>query len=125
MASRGTTKRKILDLAESLLQQRGYNAFSYHHLSSELGIKNAAIHYHFPSKEGLGIKIIERTHDRFKKWTSNPENRILSAKEQLDWFIKSYLMIMTMFMNLASISLLKRGSGRIARLGAWARLDMS
>ena len=90
MASRGTTKRKILDLAESLLQQRGYNAFSYHHLSSEMGIKNAAVHYHFPSKEGLGVRIIERTHDRFKKWTNNPENRILSTKDQLDWFIKSY-----------------------------------
>ena len=90
MATRGTTKRKILDLAESLLQLRGYNAFSYHHLSSELGIKNAAIHYHFPSKEALGVNIIERTHHRFKKWTSNPEHRILSAKEQLEWFVKTY-----------------------------------
>jgi AcrR family transcriptional regulator len=90
MASRGATKRKILDLAESLLQRRGYNGFSYHHLSTELGIKNAAIHYHFPSKEDLGNLIIERTRERFLKWTNNPENRILSTKEQLDWFIKSY-----------------------------------
>jgi len=90
MASRGTTQRKILDLAESLLQRRGYNAFSYHHLSHELGIKNAAIHYHFPTKESLGLEIIKRTRDRFNKWTNNPEHRILAAKEQLDWFVKSY-----------------------------------
>jgi AcrR family transcriptional regulator len=90
MASRGSTKRKILDLAESLLQRRGYNAFSYHHLSQELGIKNAAIHYHFPSKEVLGLQIIERTSDRFKKWTNNHEHRILPTKNQFDWLVKSY-----------------------------------
>ena len=72
------------------MQRRGYNAFSYHHLSKDLGIKNAAIHYHFPSKEDLGVSIIERTRDRFKKWTSNPENRVLPIKEQLTWLIKSY-----------------------------------
>jgi len=90
MAIRGVTKRKILDLAESLLQRRGYNAFSYHHLSQELGIKNAAIHYHFPTKEALGLQIIERTRDRFNKWTNHPEHRILPTKDQFDWFIKSY-----------------------------------
>ncbi len=90
MAMRGSTKRKILDLAESLLQRRGYNAFSYHHLSQELGIKNAAIHYHFPTKEALGLQIIERTRDRFSKWTNHPEHRILPTKDQFDWFIKSY-----------------------------------
>ena len=61
MAPRGTTKRRILDLAENLLQRLGYNGFSYQHLSKELGIKNAAIHYHFPTKEELGVEIIERT----------------------------------------------------------------
>ncbi len=90
MAIRGLTKRKILDLAESLLQRRGYNAFSYHHLSQELGIKNAAIHYHFPTKEALGLQIIERTRGRFNKWTNHPEHRILPTKDQFDWFIKSY-----------------------------------
>ncbi len=90
MASRGTTKRKILDLAENLLQRLGYNGFSYHHLATELGIKNAAIHYHFPSKEDLGIAIIERTKGRFYKWIYNPENRVLPVRQQLEWFVKIY-----------------------------------
>lgn len=90
MAARGTTKRKILDLAENLLQRLGYNGFSYQHLSKELGIKNAAIHYHFPTKEELGVEIIGRTRRRFNKWTNHPENRILPVKEQFDWLIKSY-----------------------------------
>ena len=47
------TKRVILDLAESLLQEKGFNGFSYAHIATELGVKNAAIHYHFPTKEAL------------------------------------------------------------------------
>ena len=90
MPNRGTTRRKILDLAENLLQQLGYNGFSYQHLSTALGIKNAAIHYHFPSKEDLGMAIIERTKGRFYKWTNNPENRVLPVGKQLDWFVKIY-----------------------------------
>ena len=90
MAGKGITKRKILDLAELQLQRLGYNGFSYHHLSQELGIKNAAIHYHFPTKEALGVHIIERTKGRFNKWVNHPENRILPVRQQLDWFIKTY-----------------------------------
>ena len=88
--SKGTTKRKILDLAELMLQRLGYNGFSYHHLSNELGIKNAAIHYHFPTKEALGVQIIQRTRERFGKWVNNPENRIMPVRHQLEWFVKTY-----------------------------------
>lgn len=90
VASRGTTKRKILDLAELLLQRLGYNGFSYHHLSRELGVKNAAIHYHFPTKEELGVQIIARTRGRFTKWVNHPENRVLPVRQQLDWFVATY-----------------------------------
>ncbi len=90
MSTRQTTRRKILELGEHLVQIRGFNAFSYNHISQELGIKNAAIHYHFPSKEQLGLKIIEATHDRFHKWVNHPEHRIMPVPVQLDWFFKIY-----------------------------------
>ncbi|MDH3709460.1 MAG: TetR/AcrR family transcriptional regulator [Cyclobacteriaceae bacterium] len=90
MSIRQATRRKILELGEDLMQKRGFNAFSYHHISSELGIKNAAIHYHFPSKESLGRQIIKNTHERFSKWISHPEHRVLPVAEQLDWLIKIY-----------------------------------
>jgi TetR/AcrR family transcriptional repressor of nem operon len=44
------TSRTILNLAESFLQDKGFNGFSYAYIASELGVKNAAIHYHFPTK---------------------------------------------------------------------------
>ena len=61
----GNTKQKILQLGEKLLKEKGINAFSYHDISSALGVKNAAIHYHYGSKEDLLLAIIEDSRMRF------------------------------------------------------------
>src|SRR5215208_5867136 len=83
-------QRAILDLAESLLQDRGFNGFSYAHVAGELGVKNAAIHYHFPSKEVLACAVIQRYHDRFQLWINNARIKNLSPQEKLDWFFSIY-----------------------------------
>ena len=62
------TREEILNCAEELWQRRGYNGFSYHHIAVQLNIRNAAIHYHFPSKESLGVALIQRYRARFAEW---------------------------------------------------------
>lgn len=62
------TRDQILDIAEDLLQERGFNAFSYKDISTVMGIKNAAIHYHFPTKSDLGDALINRFIKRFEEW---------------------------------------------------------
>jgi len=84
------TQRAILDLAESFLQDKGFNGFSYAHIASELGVKNAAIHYHFPSKEALACAVIQRYRDRFQLWINNARIKGLSSQEKLDWFFSIY-----------------------------------
>ncbi len=84
------SKRTILNLAESLLQDKGFNGFSYAHISSELGVKNAAIHYHYPTKEALGCAVVKRYRDRFQLWINNARVKDLSSNEKLDWFFSIY-----------------------------------
>jgi TetR/AcrR family transcriptional repressor of nem operon len=84
------SKRTILNLAESLLQDKGFNGFSYAHIAAQLGVKNAAIHYHFPSKEDLSIAVVQRYRERFKLWTNNARIKNLSPEEKLDWFFSIY-----------------------------------
>jgi TetR/AcrR family transcriptional repressor of nem operon len=60
----GTTVR-ILDVAERMLQVRGYNGFSYGDVATELGITRAALHYHYKGKAELGQALIERYATRF------------------------------------------------------------
>ena len=61
------TREKILDLADNLLRKRGYNAFSYKDIGEAIGIKTAAVHYHFPTKESLGAAVLEREIQAFRR----------------------------------------------------------
>ncbi len=65
-AKRNTAQR-ILDSAERLVQQRGFNAFSYADIAGELGVTKASLHYHFPDKGGLGEALITRYAERFAR----------------------------------------------------------
>ncbi len=90
MVRNSNTKRMIMDLAESFIQEKGFNGFSYAHIAKELNVKNAAIHYHFPSKETLVAAVMQRYSDRFKLWINNSRVKDLSPEEKLDWFFNIY-----------------------------------
>jgi len=85
------TREKIMELGENLIRTKGYNAFSYQDISSELGIKNAAIHYYFPSKENLGTSIVKTNIQRFEEMVDNMHSRGFDEWQQLDSFIKIYV----------------------------------
>ena len=61
------TRKEIIRIADQLIRLRGYNAFSYADIAKELRIKNAAIHYHFPSKADLGVEVIKGAVSRFEE----------------------------------------------------------
>ena len=90
MVKIANSKRTILNMAEDLLLVKGFNGFSYAHIASELGVKNAAIHYHFPTKEELGRAVIKRYRDRFQLWINNPRVKDLSPEKKMDWFFGIY-----------------------------------
>jgi TetR/AcrR family transcriptional regulator, transcriptional repressor for nem operon len=58
------TAMRVLDVAERLVQVRGFNGFSYADVAAELRITKAALHYHFASKGELGAALIDRYCDR-------------------------------------------------------------
>ena len=90
MVRNTNTKRAIMDLAETFIQEKGFNGFSYAHIAKELDVKNAAIHYHFPTKEELACAVIQRYRDRFQLWINNARVKDLSPQEKLDWFFSIY-----------------------------------
>jgi TetR/AcrR family transcriptional regulator, transcriptional repressor for nem operon len=61
----GDTAERVLDVAERLVQLRGFNAFSYADVSAELGITKASLHYHYPGKAELGVALLNRYTERF------------------------------------------------------------
>jgi TetR/AcrR family transcriptional repressor of nem operon len=93
MVRNTNTKRAILDLAESFLQDKGYNGFSYAHIAAELDVKNAAVHYHYPAKDDLARAVIKRYRDRFQLWVNNARVKDLTPDKKLDWFFAMYASI--------------------------------
>jgi TetR/AcrR family transcriptional repressor of nem operon len=64
-AAPSETANRILDIAERLVQTRGFNAFSYADVAETLHVTKASLHYHFPTKAKLGEHLIERYRASF------------------------------------------------------------
>jgi len=63
--TRPDTSQRILDIAERLVQTRGYNGFSYADIAEAMRVTKASLHYHFPAKADLGSRLIERYERKF------------------------------------------------------------
>lgn len=84
-----STKDKIVDLGENLIKSKGYNAFSFKDISGPLEIKNAAVHYHFPSKEDLGKSIVKGATEDLLSFSEKVKD--LNEKEQFIQFTQTFI----------------------------------
>lgn len=83
-----STKEQIIQVADSLIRDKGYNAFSFFDISNAVGIKKASIHYHFPQKIDLGIAVIDYHIENFHKMKKDFEDK--SPLQKLDKFLSIY-----------------------------------
>lgn len=88
MKARTDTREKIIELGTDLVKSIGYPSLSYQQISSQLGIKNAAIHYHYPSKEDLGRDIVRNEITHFQKLITSVSD--LGSWEKLNVFLENY-----------------------------------
>lgn len=89
-ATKTETPDQILDIAQRLVQTRGYNAFSYADISQSLGITKASLHYHFPSKAELGKRLIERYTRTFTRALADIETSSRGAPAKLRKYVALY-----------------------------------
>jgi len=84
------TATAILDIAERLIQRRGFSGFSYADIAAELGITKASLHYHFPSKAELGEGLIIRYAARFAEALTQIGARAQPAADRLQAYCAIY-----------------------------------
>lgn len=82
------TAKRILDLAEALWLERGFNGFSYQHLAEPLGVRNAAIHYHYPGKADLGVALVARFRRRFLRTVAEHAATTSDPWLRLEWYLE-------------------------------------
>jgi TetR/AcrR family transcriptional regulator, transcriptional repressor for nem operon len=68
LADAKDTRAELSKVAMEMIQTKGYNAFSYQDLAERLNIRKASIHYHFPTKEDLGVGLLADSAARFGVW---------------------------------------------------------
>lgn len=88
--ARSKTAERILDIAERLVQTRGFNGFSYADISAQLGITKASLHYHFATKDKLGATLIGRYSDAFAEALRAIARAGDSAAGKLAAYVKLY-----------------------------------
>ncbi len=59
------SRRRILDAAEELFAERGFDRTSFVDIAERSGISRGSIPWHFKNKDGLVIAVVERAMDRF------------------------------------------------------------
>jgi TetR/AcrR family transcriptional regulator, transcriptional repressor for nem operon len=85
------TAERALDVAERLVQVRGFNGVSYADVAAELGVTKAALHYHFATKAELGEALIDRYTARFEAALSGIDQRLSDASSKISAYTAIYL----------------------------------
>jgi TetR/AcrR family transcriptional repressor of nem operon len=82
------TREDILRTAARMLQMKGFNAFSFAHVAEHLGVKPAAIHYHFKTKTDLGVALLDRYQTRYRTLIEDAET--MPPRKQLEGFFAMF-----------------------------------
>ena len=84
------TAKRILDVAQDMVRNRGYSAFSYADISTQVGIRKASIHYHFPSKDELVRALVKRYREGMVKACDRIAQSAISLDQQIIQFANLY-----------------------------------
>ena len=84
------TAQRILDIAERLVQTRGFNGFSYADIAGALALTKASLHYHFPTKAELGTRLIARYEHGFLEVLGEIDRTAADPRQKLARYAKIY-----------------------------------
>lgn len=109
------SREDILDAASRLMAARGFDGTSISALAKESGLPASSIYWHFGSKEGVLMAVMERGAEEFVKLTSL-ENLPLAASraEKLSWVFQRAARIIEEspeFLRLQTVLLLSAPAG--------------
>jgi len=91
MAATPDTSQRILDIAERLVQTRGFNGFSYADIAEAMKVTKASLHYHFPAKSDLGKRLIERYEANFLAALARIDVEAKDGREKLKRYVQIYM----------------------------------
>jgi len=83
-------KEALLKAAENKVRLGGYSNFSFRELASEVGIKSASVHYHFPTKADLGAELAHQYTNSFLAALGEPSELKANGKNPIDVYTQLF-----------------------------------
>src|SRR5271154_758340 len=84
-------KDHILDVAERVFSDLGFDGASTRMISGEAGVNMAMLNYYFGSKEGLFLAVFERKMSSFQALLQNIGNESIDTWDKLVKCIDNYV----------------------------------
>jgi TetR/AcrR family transcriptional repressor of nem operon len=81
-----STRDRILDAAQELLQTRSFTGFSFDDLAKRVGIRKPSLYHHFKSKDALGAEVLARVGARLETLAASGATG--SGAEQLQTYLE-------------------------------------
>lgn len=77
-----------MKVAETLMIERGYSAFSYADISEVVEIKKPSIHHHFPTKAALAAAVLRAHREKTIEGTEQLDRQIENPKKRLHAYVQ-------------------------------------
>lgn len=71
---------EILDVTESMIRDRGYNAVSAREVADAVAIKSSSVHYYFPNKSDMVSAVVQRYTENFLNALGAPDQFANAAR---------------------------------------------
>jgi AcrR family transcriptional regulator len=72
MADHNEARERVLEAAEKLFAEKGYNSVTLRDIAAEVGIKHASLYHHVPGgKEQLYVEVAERSFNKHRYGLKN------------------------------------------------------
>lgn len=83
-------EQEILNAAENMIRQGGYNGFSFRNIATTVGIKSSSVHYHFATKEDLAVAVTRNYTDKFLSALGQPDALQAQGTHPVKHYIKNF-----------------------------------
>jgi AcrR family transcriptional regulator len=90
MSSPRLGKQHLLETAEQLFTEYGYQAVSIRDIAQASGVTNAALYYHFPSKEALFDEVLEYHADKLAERMEQASIQASDTRGKLKAILEEY-----------------------------------
>ena len=83
-------KQHILEIAEMLFTENGYQSVSIRDIAQASGVTNAAIYYHFPSKEALFDEVVEKHAEKLADRMDKAREQATETQDRIKAILGEY-----------------------------------